>query len=115
MKFTPVFTQVLSLYSRIIETKDGKMLPNGRFTFNNLWILYDRIDRKLIKHNLEWHKVMAWSIYGVLHRMAIEAYVTNIYYISTDDIDSTLVEMYFYKNLQGEGYEEMLLEYERNT
>lgn len=111
MKFDDIFNKVLEYWPEDIDISDGKYFEedNG-FGSSNLSRTWNKVEIEVGETD-EWKALMVWTIFTVLHDVAIESYLKDIYTIKIKEIDTKKFKNRFLEHLKVEGYENMLKEY----
>ena len=116
MDFEKIYNEVLAMYPVKIDISDGKLIEEiGGFLSQNFSKIYEQVDYNATLKG-EWHSLMAWVIFQVLHEEAQKLFLKNIFQIGKS-VDRKLVRKFLVTNLEQEGYREMkgqFLDFERN-
>lgn len=113
MKFTEIFNNVRKHWSDDIDISDGKLLPGNGALFPKISNEWRRVELEF-DENDDWHGLMVWSMFGVIHSKAKALFAQNKKVVNLNEIDLQDFEKVYFEDLHVEGYEEMLSEYEND-
>jgi hypothetical protein len=110
MKFNDLYLKTIRYFPVEIDISDGEYIEdtNGFYfpSLSNAWNVAEPLAEN------EWQDLFIWTIFGYLHRKA-RAKESGIMKLSLI-IDIKELEVDYLKDLQEEGYEDMLKEYLKN-
>ncbi len=108
-KFEDIYERVLTLWPREIDLAEGYLIKEtDGYYCHNLSKAFDEVEDKVDPTN-EWDMLMVWTLYGVLHaRAKIIALKGRSKRINLGRIPVNRVKAMYIKDLQSEGFEDML-------
>lgn len=105
-----MYNDVLQSYPNIIDISDGKhSFETADFYAPRLWSYYEDAENVAAK-NGEWHSLIAWILYQVLHGTARDHYLQGKF-IFTKEIDKDRFRELLITNLQIQEFEDMFNEF----
>ncbi|PSR55613.1 hypothetical protein AHMF7605_19930 [Adhaeribacter arboris] len=128
MTFKEIYDRIIPLWGDRIDFSDGYIIQPER-KYKNLRSVTDSEDYfyspKLsnlwnsIEENIEekdtYGELMVWTIYQVFHKYARERFEQDIFSFSPEEIENKIIEEHYFKNLNEEGWEDELLQYQRGV
>jgi len=110
MELEKLYNGVLEYYPGQIDISDGNFVSetNG-FNSVNLFSSYEAAEEAVSLAG-EWHSLINWVIYQVLHEIAINQFVKDKS-INRKALNKNRVRDLLIENLKTDGYEDMYLEF----
>lgn len=124
MTFIEIYNRIITYWRDQIDFADGVIFepehktpgttPNGSEsfrsrTFSSQW---DSIEH-VVGFEDTFGDLMVWTMYQVFHRHAVQLFRKNVFSLNPKDISKDEIEEQFFSNLNNEGWEAELAEYER--
>jgi hypothetical protein len=110
MEFDQAYNDVLQWYPDIIDISDGELiLETGGFNAPKLIGYYEDVD-KVASSKGEWHFLITWIIFQILHETAKDNYLQGKF-IVRKEIDKGNFRMLLITNLQTKEFDDMFLEF----
>jgi len=110
MEFDQAYNDVLQSYPDIIDISDGKLVSEtSGFDAPTLLSYYENAEN-VASSKGEWHSLIAWIIFQLLHATATEHYIQGKFIVKKE-IDKGKFRELLVTNLQLEEYEEMFQEF----
>ncbi len=117
IQFSQLFDEAIQLWPDTIFVGNGKIMEDNGGVFPELSKAWRKVEQKIeVPSKLD--KLMSWSIYNGLHKLARESLLTGAEYIYISKIDTPYVESRFADSLfypdNDEYYREIRNQYVRD-
>lgn len=124
MTFIEIYNRIIPYWGEKIDFSDGRIFdpehktpgttPSGEDSFysKSFSKQWDEIE-EIVGHEDAFGDLMVWTTYQVFHRHARQLFSKGIFILNPTDISKTEIEQQYYRNIQGDSWEEELAEYER--
>ncbi|QNH63635.1 hypothetical protein [Hymenobacter sediminicola] len=111
MRFEIIFKEGIKLYPSEIDISDGYFTAHDGFYSQKLIDEWEKAEKRAISIS-EWHELICWNLYQVMHNAAKEDFMNNVFCLRPAGINPESVKIYLEQHLNGPEYKDMLLLYE---
>lgn len=111
MRFEIMLRDGMNLYPSEIDISDGYFTTLNGFCSQHLIDAWEKAEKQAESIS-EWHALISWNLYQVMHEAAKECFRNNVFCLRTADINPESVRKYLEQHLKETGYEHMLQTYE---
>ncbi|MCC2589631.1 hypothetical protein [Chryseobacterium sp. MFBS3-17] len=112
MKFIDIYNRILPFWGTEINFHDANLLGKNGMQSIQLSKKWDEVENKLSEDD-KFGNLMVWTMFQIFHKIAIKKIKQNIFTLNPLEVDKTIIEKKYFKNLSNESWEKELAEYER--
>ena len=113
MKFSEIYHRAIEYWPDEIYIGDGIQKGDSGYLFPTLSKAWDSAKLATCKDD-EWLSLSVWCMFQSFHAASKQRYRGGDFILKTRSVPLTQIESRLAKNLQTEGWEELLLEYEND-
>jgi len=110
MKFSALYRKGIDQWPEEVNIGDGYPTGKRGYLFPTLTTIHDEIEEELDSTD-DWGQIIVWSFFQAFHAKSKELLNENKNILQTRSVDRKEIERRVLKNLNGEGWEELLAAY----